>query len=60
MNRIILMKVLGQATAEHTTAKEQALVAGDMATAFEEEQKIETILELVGYILKNPEFGDYQ
>ena len=60
MNRIILMKVLGQATADHTTAKEQALVAGDMATVYEEEKAIETILSLVGYILQHPDFGDYK
>lgn len=60
MNRIILMKVLGQATADHTNAKKQAEQTGDKATACMEEVMIENILELTGYLLQHPEIGDYQ
>lgn len=54
------MKVLGQATADHTNAKKQAEQTGDKATACMEEVMIENILELTGYLLQHPEIGNYQ
>lgn len=60
MNRIILMKVLGQATADHMKKKKQYEQAGDKMEACIEEEMIQNIYELVDYIVHHPDFGDYQ
>lgn len=60
MNRIILMKVLGMASAEHHTAKRQAELIGDERKRLEEDEIIENIHALARYIIDHEEVGDYQ